>query len=365
MPAIRETQIFWDVGTAYDFFASYVVLKDPKMFGVRSSWASGMRARLQPEDRETLDSSLVIVKSASRWIHSLPQPKDAEHCLAALARVPARDRLATISCCPQEIADCTPEQQLLRHVSENAAWDESDLSKLKAHRTPKKKLNHAGPSSEDLITTLDAWAESESYGEEYLRALRAYYEVFYREEERRIAPKLEKALQHAKERAKQLSSVDLIEEISQGIRYDESPTFEKLTLVPSYWISPFVKLGRLDPSHAIWEFGARPANDSLVPGDPIPDALRMSMKALAEPTRLRILRYLNQEPLPLAELAKRLRLRLPTVIHHISALRMAGMVMIHVQPTEKGHRSLYSVRKEGLDETLRSLRGFLESGPDS
>jgi DNA-binding transcriptional ArsR family regulator len=194
-----------------------------------------------------------------------------------------------------------------------------------------------------------------------LVALRNYHAVFFGEEEQRIAPKLIQALEHAQKRSEQLSTVDFLEEISQGIRYDGLPMIEELTLVPSFWISPFIQIHSMGPSRRLWTFGARSAGDSLVPGEPVPDALRISLKALADPTRLRILRYLHQQPLTMAELTKRLRLRMPTVIHHLSALRLAGLVSIHVETQTKGHRQKYGVRTEGLDATLLALKGFVES----
>ena len=50
----RSTEIVIDVGTAYDFFISLQVLHEPKKFGVRGAWASGMLARLTAESRATL-----------------------------------------------------------------------------------------------------------------------------------------------------------------------------------------------------------------------------------------------------------------------------------------------------------------------
>ena len=360
----RQPIIEWDLGTAHDFFISYSVLKDPKKSGVRSAWASGMRARLQAEDRAILDEALVVIGKLTTWLYYLPQPKDVESCLAALSHVPAESRLATLTHCPKQEDECSLTQQLLIAVSRRGSWNDDDLESLGALHA-KMKSNHHGPSSEDLKMILTWWADAEKYGEKYLRALRHYYEVFFKEEEQRIIPKLRLALERTKERSKQLSSIELIEEVSHGIRYEGIPNIRKITLIPSYWISPFVMIVNTDKQHQLFTFGARPIEDSLVPGEPVPDALRVSLKALADPTRLRILRYLHQEPLTMAELTKRLRLRMPTVIHHLSALRLAGLVLIHVEKEVKGHRQRFSARAEGLDTALQSLKAFLESDQES
>lgn len=360
-----QMNITWDIGTAFDLFISYAVLKDPKRFGVRSSWASGMRARLQPEDREVLDASLEVFYCPARWIHSLEGSKDAEHCLAALAQMPPRNRLGMLACCPATEDERSPEEQFLVSISEKGMWDESDFETLRELQHSKKKSKHSAPSRKEQETILDTWAQPETFGTRLLGALRSYQNVFFKEEELRIAPQLTSALEQAQERSRTLSPTELIEEISQGIRYDDLPSIEELVLVPSYWISPLVQHHMLGPKQRLWIFGARPIEDSLVPGEPVPDSLRNALKALAEPTRLRILRYLHAEPLTVAELTKRLRLRMPTVIHHLSALRLAGLVSIYFEAGEKGHRQRYGIRTEGLDIALRSLKEFLASDQES
>ena len=96
-------------------------------------------------------------------------------------------------------------------------------------------------------------------------------------------------------------------------------------------------LTTLDEETALFVYGARPADMSLVPGELVPDALYQALKALADPTRLRILRYLSDEPLAPAQLARRLRLRPPTVIHHLDALRLARLVIVTLAPEGKAY----------------------------
>lgn len=103
-------------------------------------------------------------------------------------------------------------------------------------------------------------------------------------------------------------------------------------------------------------FGARPGTMSIVPGDVIPDALLRGMKALADPTRLRILRYLAQEPQTASELSRVLRLRPPTVNHHLNQLRLAGMVHVFLDPD--GEKK-FAARYEGFDDTQDLLNLFV------
>ena len=73
--------------------------------------------------------------------------------------------------------------------------------------------------------------------------------------------------------------------------------------------------------------------------------------------RLRILNLLASGPASLSEVAERLGLAKSTVIHHIRALRSAGVVLITV-----GADKEYSLRTQAIPEAGRLLRAYL-SGP--
>jgi len=74
---------------------------------------------------------------------------------------------------------------------------------------------------------------------------------------------------------------------------------------------------------------------------------------------LRILRYLAQSPRTATELSRALRLRPPTVLHHLNQLRMAGMVQILL--SEEGERQ-FSPRYDGFENTVDLLKHFVQGG---
>ncbi len=123
------------------------------------------------------------------------------------------------------------------------------------------------------------------------------------------------------------------------------------------------------PPQLLWDLGtaydlfvslavlARPADSTVVPGEVVPDALLRILKALADPTRLRILHYLSQEPLLPAQLARRLRLRAPTVTHHLGILRLAGLVQLTVG--RDGEKGRYVARGEAIGAAHEALQSFL------
>ncbi|RPI79399.1 MAG: ArsR family transcriptional regulator [Chloroflexi bacterium] len=105
-------------------------------------------------------------------------------------------------------------------------------------------------------------------------------------------------------------------------------------------------------------FGARPADAPLVPGEIVPEALLRALKAVADPTRLKILKHLTREALTPSQLSRLLRLRPPTVIHHLNELRLAGLVQMTL--VVDGERR-YAVREESLSHTIEALEKFLRN----
>jgi DNA-binding transcriptional ArsR family regulator len=351
---VTSPQLHWDWGTAYDLFISLEVLHQPAEFGMRAAWAAGVRARLPAVERETLEQSQSLCRLPLHWIHSLPDPKDTITVLWALGQIPAGQRLSLLGLVPDmpnDVAD------MLRGVAARQSWDETDLALLQGV-FPRLGLEQR--PREKLVGMLGWWARAEEFGERYLDALRAYYEVFFSEEEKRLRPVLSEALAQARQLAEGLAVPEFLDKLSQ-VRMTELPELAELVVVPSYWGTPRVTFGRVGADRGMWVFGARPPDASLEPGDAVPDALLRRLKALSDPTRLRILRYLAREPLTPAQVARRLRLRNQTVAHHLKVLRLAELVHITVGDLQEEKR--YATREQATREAFAALESFLESEP--
>jgi DNA-binding transcriptional ArsR family regulator len=349
---MTEPQLFWDWGTAYDLFVSLAVLHEPGDFGVRGAWAAGVRARLPAAEREILEESQILVHIPFGWIYALPEPKDGAAVLWTLGQIAPAERLSALSLghAPCDLAD------LLRNVAARESWDDGDLEAVRAVFV--SEMEKKAPSTEKLTKILNWWSRTEEFGERYLAALQAYHEVFFAEEEKRIRPALQEAVARGQEMAGRLLLLDLLEELSQGVRFAKPPESPELVLTPSYWCTPLMFFGMVSEERAIRLFGARPPDASLVPGEVVPDSLLRALKALSDPTRLRILHYLAEEPLTPAELARRLRLRAPTVTHHLKTLRLAGLVQFSLGEDKEDRR--YAPRTEAIGATCDSLKGFLK-----
>lgn len=351
----RSPRLHWESGSAYDLFISQVVLQDPERFGLRPSWAAGVRSRLPAEARQALETARPLFGAPLHWIHALPQPKDTASALWALRQTPPEERLPRLAFYPE----INPElRQMLQSVAARRAWQARDLEVL---REARRQERHETLRPKTLASILDTWARADEFGVAYLEALQTYQQVFFAEEEQRIHLALYAALEQAQRLAQELELPALLERLSRGVQMADLFEKEELILVPSYWGAPLIFLGRLSASRTLLAFGARPANESLIPGEWVPEALVQALKALADPTRLRILRYLAGEPLAPAELARRLRLRAPTMTHHLSALRLAGLVYLTLGP--KGERE-YAARLEAVYALRQQLQEFLESAAE-
>ena len=88
----------WDSGTAYDFFASLVILHDPAAFSLRPAWASGMRQRIPSVERGILEALIgrVITSPPLRWLHALAGPKTCQAALKTLGELPPVEQLLAL-----------------------------------------------------------------------------------------------------------------------------------------------------------------------------------------------------------------------------------------------------------------------------
>ncbi|KAA3646569.1 MAG: ArsR family transcriptional regulator [Chloroflexi bacterium] len=345
-------EISFEVGSAYDFFASLHVLHNPGEFGLRGAWAAGVRSRLSQEQRDLLEEAFKHIFMPRDWIMALPEPKDADAVLAALGQIPAEKRVLEL------VVGSEMEEgaEFIQKVADKGSWTPADRDEvMEGFKKYGEKI-----TNKKIESMLDFWIKAPSLGEPLLEALQAYQEVFFAQEEKRILPRLEEAVRQARARSQELTPKELLSELSRGLTFEKLEGVEELVLIPSFWITPLIVEGKLTKKKRSLMFGARRTEDSLVPGEVVPDQILLTLKALADPTRLRILRYLAQETLTPAELARRLRLRAPTVTHHLHALRLAELVSFSAKNKQE---RLYAARMDALNATYAALNRFLESAP--
>lgn len=344
------TTLHWTADTACDFFMSLFVLHHAADFGVRPMWAAGVRQRLTSARREFLERIFSFSGAPLDWISRLPAPQDAQSALRAVANLAPADRLPALTL-PTELP--VNARYLLEGVAARGTWTTEERLELASLYGEGPKPSLAG-----FDNLLDIWSSLAGNGEKYLAALQEYYTVFFAEEETRIRPALERSLAEARRLSGQLPPAELVEHLSRGVRLENPDSLSDLTLLPSWWVAPLVYLAHSGKGKALLAFGARPEVQSEAEGAEAPEALVNALKSLGDPTRLRILRFLARKPLTPSELARRLRLRPPTIIHHLHLLRLAGLVKVTV-----GERSekRYAARLEALQSIHKSLQEFLNA----
>ena len=351
-PVAGPTALRWDVGTAYELFVSLQVLHEPEYYELRPSWAAGIRSRIPPIERTFLEEVVPFFNLPLGWIYRLPKPKDAGSVFYALKQIDPGDRGIVLLGLKQGLR---PESKRLLEIAKRRTWDKDDLAALGPILCKEEPIQ----SEEALIKYLDRWSHPDDFGKMLLLALQAYNQAFFEKEERRVEPILQAGLEHARQLSKRLSVLELITELSQGFLPTEE-IGKELIIVPDFWMTPLISLDKISPYQKLFLFGARPSTTSAIPGEPVPDGLLRTLKALADPTRLKIMRYLYQEELGPSELARRLDLRGPTIIHHLRVLRLTGLVIL----TLRGQEKRYRARLEALDSTTIDLKGFITNLSD-
>jgi len=353
MNSLDKANINWDFGTAYELFISLHVLHEPEYYGIRASWAAGIRSRIPAAERKLLEEIIPFAGWPISWVRKLPAPKDAISALWTMRQIPATERMIKVF--ELDCAEKPAWAQAILNIASRRAWDDADLAFFEKHRRHKGKKDF---NLDGFKRYLDWWARPEELGDGFLAALQAYHTAFFDDEEKRIGPVMKAGLERAQELSKTLSVSDLITELSQGVRLEEEDFIPKdIIIAPSYWPTPLVVLEKISETELLFLFGARPADMSAIPGELVPDGLLRTLKALADPTRLKILNYLSSEDLTPSELSRRLNLRAPTVTHHLAELRLSGLVNL----TIRGQEKVYRTRREALQGTFTALEHFLQS----
>lgn len=86
--------------------------------------------------------------------------------------------------------------------------------------------------------------------------------------------------------------------------------------------------------------------------------LILMLKALAEENRITLLRLLNQQEYSFGDLASSMNLSDPTVSHHLSRLRQAGLVSLRTAGTQR----FYRINQNGLAH-FKQLTAEIEKMP--
>ncbi|MBN2114718.1 MAG: winged helix-turn-helix transcriptional regulator [Acidimicrobiia bacterium] len=329
-------------GTAFELLASMFVFTlgrdEAEEYEVGPEWFERVQSQASPE----LLAGLEQVGRGDLWLglidqaYRAPEPRRVEDFLEYLAGVD-----------PREVRRAMVMMQVHRTeadkgtVERAADGDPEALAALAAMCDPECRAG-----LESLVSRPPA--ESLAKLVEVLRRFDA--EVFHGGED--TAAALARDAEEKRALAATLPAERLVETATNGVTFKLQPEVSGVVLVPSAVVRPWV---------AITESGSLrifvyPVPAEMLSADPdAPSPWMVSFyKALADERRLRILSMLAAGPASLGEVAERMGLAKSTVIHHMRALRSAGLVLITV-----GDEKEYSLRRRAIPEAGRLLQAYL------
>ena len=345
---MKTPELTWHINTAIDFFDSAAIIFNPESYQLRPAWAAGVRSRLSAAARETLQAVFPMHWVPVTWFHQMDEPATAEQALEIMANTPAEQRVMDLydfSYNPPEMRD------IIDQIMDRGSWHEQEYQAL-------RKLSiKDGIGKNNIKAWLNLLAATRRLGPLILPAMEEFFEIFYAEEENRVRPYLIKAAAEGKKLSADVDLITLLETLSEGINYHLRRPYKKIIFAPSFWTTPLIADIEIDHDTLFFIYGVRPATVPLIPGDQVPNVMHQALKTLADPTRLKILKLLRHQPHSPGELAKALRLRPPTVTHHLRILRQVRLIRITLSEDD---RKIYEFRPDGLRGVLNSLEEFLE-----
>lgn len=192
--------------------------------------------------------------------------------------------------------------------------------------------------------------EVERIRRSYVPLLRKWNELYFLDVAPQYTPLLE---EDAAEKDTLLHKMDpeaLVEYASGGIVLEQDLPIQQVVLVPSVHFRPI--------NTYCFYHGALliqyPIDIPELDEDEPPTCLLRLTRALANPERLRLLRYVANEPKSLQEMIHNLDESGDRLMHHLMRLRVAGLLRVHLVDVNS---EKFSIRPDGASE----LQMFLES----
>jgi DNA-binding transcriptional ArsR family regulator len=328
----------------------------PKEHGVPAPWAAGVRKRLSQQSQADLKLFFgqpfgYLGYTPMHLIHAMDKPRDVRHFLDMLEAIPDKEFSNRLHL---PLDDDTLVGIIDKAATTGSVTD-SDVEEYR--RAVARASGRSISTTADVRRFLSDMADPANTKRRYLSLLREYQAVFFAEEEQRVRPVLERMLSDAQKLSRKTAVPDLIERLSNGFTISPDIDLKRLILVPSVWLHPFVLRFDLAEGELFVCWGAHPVGYRLVPGETVPDDALLVLRALGDPTRLRLLRLLSAEPRSPQSLAIELKLSLPTVSHHMRELRVAGLVRVEL--AGKGRESKYTVRWPSAQRAFEQLEEFV------
>lgn len=185
-----------------------------------------------------------------------------------------------------------------------------------------------------------------------VRLLRTFYEAVYAREEERVRERVRADAEAKRRRLAHLPAEAFVEEATGGWVPDPAATPE-VVVAPSWFVRPYL----LVADHVGTRTYVVPVAEASSEEDAEDRVLRVA-RALADESRLRILRMLARQEMYAQQVAQALGTSHVTALHHLATLRAARLVRV----VERRHQRYYQVRPDALREASRALEDLVRPG---
>lgn len=195
-----------------------------------------------------------------------------------------------------------------------------------------------------------AIVDSRRIRDDYVPVLKLWYEHYFKEIEDEITPLIEEDALEKKALLSKMDPENLIEYASGGLVIEDIPGLNTVVLFPTVHNRP-INTYCFYTGMLLIQY---PVDVPEEIEDEPPMCLTRMTYALSNPKRLRLLRYVADQPKSLMDMKNELDQPVDTLMHHLMILRVAGLLRIHLG---EHSNDKFSIRTEGAAE----LQIFLES----
>ncbi|MFC0417774.1 ArsR/SmtB family transcription factor [Cytobacillus solani] len=228
-------------------------------------------------------------------------------------------------------------------------------------RTPKefiKWLQDQPPG--DLYERLAPWINNIPGNLKELRDRMVYllseWDVqYFQHIDPRIIEQLKDDARQKRNLISKVSSINLIEEATNGIRIEPNEMLKTVFLIPQYHCRPATILDYFESMCTCLYPVKSAANDA----NELPWELTFVTHALADENRLKILRFLHSGMQNFSAIQNYIGLAKSTTNHHLSILRRAGLIRTHYFGSKFIHQ--YSLREEGLEQMQNLINAYIRN----
>lgn len=345
----RHVELTFSVVPAYDLPISLAAIANPVRHELPAAWGREARKTLSADVRKDLGAffggPIPIGILPIQLVPDLAPSGEPERFLAGLESLEMPDLIAALL--NRRTAERGLESAIRRVVRGQplSSKDEAVIGR-----------EEAGLPAEARRRFRTVLRDPERARRQYLGLLRSHLEGWFASNYPEQSLLLHQRAKQGRRSIGKLPPAEVIGRVTGGFTL-QSAAVHSVTLVPSYYASPFVYVVK-EGRDVVLVYGAR-ANEANAGRVAIDQRTVKVLKALADETRLRILQLLAERPLYGQQLAEALGVSHPTISHHMTQLRVAGLTR-----TELGEdgSNRYAVRADTLEDLFGDLRAAFVDG---